>query len=129
MKPGLKQIAEKMYMPTQSLFGFLTMCDVFAGKDSMFRIGGVLKDDETLELIDWWKKQHAEQKYTIQVFPTNCGYLNIEQNNGGIGLATATSILDFKTQFTKQEIDQLKQRDDLAIDWDKAKIEPVEDDE
>lgn len=32
-------------------------------------------------------------------------------------------------QLTKKEIEQLKQRDDLAIDWDKAKVEPVEDDE
>lgn len=88
-----------------------------------------LSDQDIINLVDWWKKHHTEQKYTIQVLPTNHGYLNIEQNNGGIGVTSPNQILDFETHFTKQEIEQLKQRDDLAIDWNKAKIEPVEDDD
>lgn len=38
----------------------------------------------------------------------------------------ANSIPYHKTQFTQTEIDEFKQRDDIAIDWDKAIIEPVE---
>ncbi|MEY8295019.1 hypothetical protein [Limosilactobacillus caviae] len=34
-----------------------------------------------------------------------------------------------KTRFTQAEIDELKQRDDLAIDWYKAIIKEVKDDE
>lgn len=34
-----------------------------------------------------------------------------------------------KTRFTQSEIDELKQRDDLAIDWNKAIIKEVRDDE
>jgi len=30
-----------------------------------------------------------------------------------------------QTHFTQEEIDKLKERKDLAIDWDKAIIEPV----
>ena len=32
---------------------------------------------------------------------------------------------DFQIHFTQEEIDKLKERKDLAIDWDKAIIEPV----
>lgn len=127
----IKETARRMYDPDRSLQSFLEDCAARRYYDN-----GPLKEfpscdltnDEVLYLVEWWKKHHTEKTYTIRVLPTNHGYLNIEQNNGGIGLASPNQILDFKTHFTKQEIEQLKQRDDLAIDWDKAKIEPVEDD-
>ena len=128
----IKEIARRMYDPDRSLQVFLGDCAVRRYYDD-----GPLKEfpsydltnDEVLFLVDWWKKHRTEKTYTIQVLPTNHGYLNIEQNNGGIGVTSPDQILDFKTHFTKQEIEQLKQRDDLAINWDKAMIEPVEDDD
>lgn len=46
--------------------------------------------------------------------------------NGVFFLGDHLQKADCKTHFTQAEIDELKQRDDIAIAWDKAKIEPVE---
>lgn len=131
MKLSEKQLNE-IYERKDRLGAFLDDCaiSIFShGWGPMIHDVANLPDQDIKDLVDWWKKHHTEQKYTIQVLPTNHGYLNIEQNNGGIGVSSPNQILDFKTHFTKQEIEQLKQRDDLAIDWNKAKIEPVEDDD
>lgn len=34
---------------------------------------------------------------------------------------------NLKSSFTKKEIEELKKRDDIAIDWDKAELEEVDD--
>lgn len=129
MKSELRKIAKTVYAPTQSLFDFLTMCELFTDTGSVCQLGGVLKDDEVLALINWWKNKQHLQTYTIQVIPGNRGYLNLDQEDGKVSVQDCVWTPTIKTGFTKLEIEQLKQRDDLAIDWDKAKIEPVEDDE
>lgn len=73
------------------------------------------------------KERFPEKKYTVQVFHDDEeGYLNIDKNNGEPLISTSGDELGYKTQFTQQEIEILKRRSDLAIDWDKAKIEGVE---
>ena len=84
-----------------------------------------LSDQEVLYLVDWWKKKQSEQKYTIQLIPNKEGFLN-RDSDGDFMVYSDEAVFEYQTHFTKQEIEQLKQRDDLAIDWDKAKIEPVE---
>ena len=84
-----------------------------------------LSDQEIIDLVDWWKKKQNEQKYTIKVFPNSFGYLTTDDS---LSKAFSSNLAKFegcRTAFTKQEIEQLKQCDDLAIDWDKAIIEPV----
>lgn len=84
-----------------------------------------LPERELIELFEWWKKKSAKQKYTIKVAPTSLGYFGIDYDEGDATIDSSKNEF-YQTYFTKSEIEQLKQRDDLAIDWDKTKIEPVE---
>ena len=84
-----------------------------------------LPELELIELFEWWKKKSAKQKYTIKVAPTSLGYFGIDYDEGDVTIDSSKNEF-YQTYFTKSEIEQLKQRDDLAIDWDKTKIEPVE---
>lgn len=86
-----------------------------------------LPDQDIIDLVDWWKKKQNEQKYTIQVISGDYGFLNKVRFDKQVSCDSCEETAIFKAQFTKQEIEQLKQRDDLAIDWNKAKIEPVGD--
>ncbi len=70
------------------------------------------------------KERFPEKKYTVQVFPVDVGYLNLS-GDGDVFANDRYQCCDIRTQFTQQEIDSFKQRDDIAIDWDKAKIEKV----
>ena len=72
------------------------------------------------------KERFPKKKYTVQVFPVYDGYLNVD-DNGYACTDDIDQICSTRTQFTQQEIDSFKQRDDIAIDWDKAKIEEVKD--
>lgn len=74
------------------------------------------------------------KKYTIQVLPNEKGYLHVDHKNEtcdevsySIGWPEDSYYLT-QTNFTKFEIEELKARDDIAIDWDKAEIEEVCDD-
>lgn len=114
------------YQHSDGLWEFINRCDC---SDNWRR-----SDQNVIDLVDWWKNKKAYQKYTVQVTPGNYGYLNIlsDWTNGDkkfheqIWFGGLLNYLVWKNRFTKQEIEQLKQRDDLAIDWDKAIIEPVE---
>ena len=90
-----------------------------------------LTNDQIIELIGWWKQIQGNKKYTIQIVPCIDGYLNLFPKGGTPFVDTANSGVDGDIQysFTKAEIERLKECDDIAIDWDKAKIEPVEDNE
>lgn len=74
-------------------------------------------------------KKHSEQKYTVQIVINNSqGFLNIDKtDNNSYFLSDVSDAPDYQAQFTQAEIDKLKRCDDLAIDWDKAIIKPVED--
>lgn len=72
------------------------------------------------------KERFSGRKYTVQVLPGSLNFLNMNVFNGVFFLGDHLQKADCKTHFTQAEIDELKQRDDIAIAWDKAKIEPVE---
>lgn len=76
------------------------------------------------------KERFPEKKYTIQVI-ANCAsaYLNCNKGDNHMMFCSGIETDHVKTRFTQSEIDELKQCDDLAIDWDKAIIKEAKDDE
>ena len=71
-------------------------------------------------------KRVEEKKYYVKIFDNELGYLNIDISTGDI---TAGSVFEtgfFKTKFTSKAIEQLKQRDDIPLDWNKVKLEEAE---
>ena len=72
------------------------------------------------------------KKYRIKLWKgeaeeTDNGYLNICYRTNGIAISDKYELGDWRTSFTKKEIEELKKRDDIAIDWDKVEIEEVDD--
>lgn len=70
------------------------------------------------------------KKYTIKVLKgkaaeEGCNYLNVNFLTNGISFGTNITFDDWRASFTKSEIEELKKRDDIAIDWDKAELEEV----
>ena len=80
------------------------------------------------DALSWLYKVRGQilsnQKYTVQVFPGEYGYLNFIQGDR-FSIHSSEDTDNCQTYFTQAEIDYLKKRDNLAIDWDKAIIEPV----
>ena len=73
------------------------------------------------------------KRYTVQIFPNERGYLHVDHESEtsdeasySIGWPEAIGYLT-QTEFTKPEIEELKKRDDIAIDWDKVELEEVDD--
>ena len=76
------------------------------------------------------KERFPEKKYTIQVIANdNSAYLNCYKENNRMAFYDDIETDHVKTRFTQSEIDKLKQRPDLAIDWNKAIIKEAKDDE
>lgn len=76
------------------------------------------------------KDRFPEKKYTIQVIANyDSAYLNCRKEDNSMTFCDDIETDHVKTRFTQAEIDELKQRDDLAIDWNKAIIKEVKDDE
>lgn len=80
------------------------------------------------DALSWLYKVRGQilsnQKYTVQVLPDEYGYLNfIQGDRFSIHSSEATDVC--QTYFTQAEINEFKKKHDLAIDWDKAIIEPV----
>lgn len=70
------------------------------------------------------------QKYTIQTIAGNfLSYLNYNSIGNRFIFNNNIDSNDFQTSFTKDEINELKKRDDIAIDWNKAIIKEVEQDD
>ncbi|MCC4421762.1 hypothetical protein LMB96_05365 [Limosilactobacillus reuteri] len=76
------------------------------------------------------KDRFPEKKYTIQVIANyDSAYLNCRKEDNSMTFCDDIETDHVKTRFTQTEIDELKQRPDLAIDWDKAIIKEFKDDE
>lgn len=72
-------------------------------------------------------KRKEDKKYFIHVFKGEDGYLNIVNNViNRIEIIDNRSADGFKTEFTNDEINQLKKRDDVPLDWDKVTLEEVD---
>ena len=75
------------------------------------------------------EERFSAEKYTVEVFKTDYGILKKDVKRYSPFLGNSLDNEFYKSHFTKLEIEKLKRRDDIAIDWDKAIIKPVEDDE
>ena len=67
------------------------------------------------------------KKYTVKVLGDDEAYLS-KTPKGSFYFGTLSTADAYGDQngFTQAEIDKFKKRGDIAIDWDKAIIEPVE---
>lgn len=66
------------------------------------------------------------KKYYVKVFKGIFGYLNVEYDAGELITYDRKQNNNYQTQFTKTEIEQLKQRNDIPLDWDKVKLIEVD---
>lgn len=73
--------------------------------------------DKAVDLLNEY-----EQQYSVQVIDNEFGYLNINMIKHQYLISDNIVRGAYKTTFTQSEIEALKQRDDIAIDWDKAII-------
>ena len=64
-----------------------------------------------------------EKKYYVKIFDNELGYLNIDISTGDITAGNMFETGFFKTKFTSKAIEQLKQRDDIPLDWNKVIFE------
>lgn len=69
-----------------------------------------------------------EKKHYVKIFNNDFGYLNIESSTGEMVVSGMPESYGYKTRFTDKEIEELKQRDDIPLDWNKVTFDEVEDD-
>ncbi|MDT4758328.1 hypothetical protein [Lactiplantibacillus plantarum] len=63
-----------------------------------------------------------ETKQYVKVFDNEFGYLNIDDSNGDMVISGMPESHGYKTKFTDKDIEELKQRDDIPLDWDKVRF-------
>lgn len=68
-----------------------------------------------------------EKKYTIQIFDNDYSFL-YKRNDDNVGDLIADRLTNYKgrSYFTESEIEELKRRQGVAVDWNKAIIKEVE---
>lgn len=71
-------------------------------------------------------KRKEDKKYYVKVFNHKFGYLNISNFSGEIYVDDKSETYSIKTKFTSKAIKQLKRREDVALDWNKVKLEEVD---
>jgi len=71
-------------------------------------------------------KRADEKKYFIHVFEGSVGYLNVNISTSKTSLDNSIEMPGIETKFTLKEIERLKQREDVPLDWDKVELEEVE---
>lgn len=73
------------------------------------------------------EERAEERKHYVKVLNNDFGYLNIENSTSEMVVSGMPESHGYKTKFTDKEIEQLKQRDDVPLDWNKVTFEDVED--
>jgi len=66
------------------------------------------------------------KKYYVKVYDSTLGYLNINIFNGKMIMSDVSENDGYKAKFTDKEIEQLKQREDIPLDWNKVILEEAE---
>jgi len=74
------------------------------------------------------EERGKKKRHYVKVFDGPLGFLNINTDNGIMCVYNSEEMGIFKTKFTDKEIKELKNRDDVAVDWDKVRIWDVEED-
>ena len=63
-----------------------------------------------------------EKKYYVKIYDSGIGYLNINNFTGKMSVNNISEGNGYKTKFTNKDIEELKQRDDIPLDWDKVEL-------
>lgn len=72
-------------------------------------------------------KRVEEKKHYVKIYDGELGYLNIGPRTGMMSVNNKYGLGGYKNKFTDKEINELKQRDDIPLDWNKVKFEEIED--
>lgn len=64
-----------------------------------------------------------EKKYYVKVYDSLTGYLNINYFTSKMSVDSESEGNGCKTKFTDKDINELKQRDDIPLDWSKVTFE------
>ena len=88
--------------------------------------------DELLEITGQRQHQSSDKKYAIKVLKTksmsrDSRYLNVNYRRNFVAFEDKEDFGEWRASFTKKEIEELKKRDDIAVDWDKVELEEVDD--
>ena len=67
-----------------------------------------------------------EKKYYVKICGGSLGYLNIKTSTNKMIVDSKDDACGIKTKFTDKAIKQLKQRDDIPLDWNKVHFEEAE---
>lgn len=67
-----------------------------------------------------------EKKYYVKICGGSLGYLNIKTSTNKMIVDSKDDACGIKTKFTDKAIKQLKQRDDIPLDWGKVTLEEVD---
>lgn len=72
------------------------------------------------------EERKEEKKRYVKICDNPFGYLNIDTETNEMDVETKEEDICIKTKFTDKEIEQLKQRDNIPLDWDKVKFEEAD---
>lgn len=67
-----------------------------------------------------------DKKYYVKICGGSLGYLNIKTSTNKMIVDSKDDACGIKTKFTDKAIKQLKQRDDIPLDWNKVHFEEAE---
>lgn len=87
--------------------------------------------DDFLKITGQRQCQASDKKYAIKVFFGDYPayfldkYLALNRETGAPVISTSDDDSGRQAHFTKNEIEELKKRDDIAIDWEKVELEEV----
>ena len=71
------------------------------------------------------------KKYAVKVLKDDIAtldsqYLSVNYQANRVAFSDEYEMEGWRTSFTKNEIEKLKKRDDIAIDWDKVELEEMD---
>lgn len=107
---------EDTYAGETELFNDLILNNVLK---IFFAYGSVLVKEIKKGFFD------KEKTYLVKVFDGNFGYLFFDENEKEYytgSISTGTQIKGQKCLFTKDEIDRMRPRKDIAVNWTKAEL-------
>ena len=97
--------------------GYPEMFSVIPSSNKLYMILAELAMTPPDERVD-------DKKYLVKAFGN---YLNIRVHDNRPSINTSYESSEMRTEFTLKEIEQLKQREDIPLDWDKVELEEEHD--
>ncbi|ANI94706.1 hypothetical protein LG347_00720 [Lactiplantibacillus plantarum] len=67
------------------------------------------------------ERVEKKKKY-VKIYDSGIGYLNINNFTGKMSVNNISEGNSYKTKFTNKDIEELKQRDDIPLDWNKVRF-------